>query len=305
MHPQSFRFRFHRSTVCRCKPAPSIPLSSSSRDRHEKAIGPSACGVGAERFRADALRLWALGGRADRRRGHGCSLSRHPSRVRGRTGTQRNRCPTVRTSCRGRGGARIANREPPSDHRYRLVPAWIDPDGNRTRLRKPGGVSDHLAGARPKGRGDLAGARPVRAVSEQDTVTRLDTQDGQVLVMSALVMAFLFLPLSVFVVDTAFVDSSYAQLGETLQASAEDGASSIDVAAYRSSNGQTVRLDPVQAKAVADGSIKAAAVRGLHSWTVLVSGSRVTVTGTLSVQLMVLGTATLSESRSAIFAYGQ
>jgi hypothetical protein len=136
-------------------------------------------------------------------------------------------------------------------------------------------------------------------------VKRLDTQKGQVLVMSAMVMAFLFLPLSVFVIDTALVDSSYAQLGETLQASAEDGASSIDIAAYRSSNGQTVRLDPVQAKTVVDSSITAAAVPGLRSWTVTVSGSRVTVTGTLSVQLMVLGTATLSESRSAIFAYGQ
>ena len=136
-------------------------------------------------------------------------------------------------------------------------------------------------------------------------MTRLDTQKGQVLVMSALVMAFLFMPLSVFVIDTALVDSSYAQLGETLQASAEDGASSIDVAAYRSSNGQIVRLDPVQANAVADGSIHTAAVPGLHSWTVTVIGPRVTVTGTLSVQLMVLGTATLSESRSAIFSYGQ
>jgi hypothetical protein len=123
--------------------------------------------------------------------------------------------------------------------------------------------------------------------------------------MSALVMAFLFLPLSVFVIDTALVESSYAQLGETLQASAEDGASSIDVAAYRSSNGQIVRLDNVQAKAVADASIKAAAVPGLRVWTVTVIGSRVTVTGTLSVQLMVLGTATLSESRSAMLAYGQ
>jgi hypothetical protein len=136
-------------------------------------------------------------------------------------------------------------------------------------------------------------------------VTRLDAQKGQVLVMSALVMAFLFLPLSVFVIDTALVESSYAQLGETLQASAEDGASSIDVAAYRSSNGQIVRLDTVQAKAVADASIKAAAVPGLRVWTVTVIGSRVTVTGTLSVQLMVLGTATLSESRSAMLAYGQ
>src|SRR6266849_1705514 len=305
MHPRSCRYRFHRSTVCQCKRAPSTPLSSSSRDRHEEAIGTSACGVGVERFRADVLRLRALGGRADRRRGHGCSLSRHPSRVRGRTGAQRNRGPTVRTSRRCRGGARIADREPPSDNRHRLVPAWIDLDGDRTRLRKHGGVSDHLAGARPKGRGDLAGARTYRAVSEQDTVTRLDCQKGQVLVMSALVMAFLFLPLSVFVIDTALVDSSYAQLGETLQASAEDGASSIVVAAYRSSNGQIVRLDPIQAKTVADRSIATAAVPGLKSWTVTVSGSRVTVTGTLSVQLMVLGNAALSESRSAIFAYGQ
>ena len=130
-------------------------------------------------------------------------------------------------------------------------------------------------------------------------------QEGQVLVMSALVMAFLFLPLSVFVIDTALVDSSYAQLGETLQASAEDGASSIDVAAYRSSNGQVVRLDPIEAKAVVNRSITAASLPGVESWTVTVSGPRVTVTATASVQLMVLGTATLTESRSAIFAYGQ
>ena len=136
-------------------------------------------------------------------------------------------------------------------------------------------------------------------------MSRLDTQKGQILVMSALVMTFLFLPLSVFVIDTALVNSSYAQLGETLQASAEDGASSIDVAVYRSSNGRIVRLDPVEAKAVADRSITAAAVPGLRSWTVTVIGSRVTVTGTLSVQLMVLGNATLSESRSAILTYGQ
>ena len=136
-------------------------------------------------------------------------------------------------------------------------------------------------------------------------MTVLDAQKGQVLVMSGLVMAFLFLPVSVFVIDTALVDSSYAQLGETLQASAEDGASSIDVSAYRNSNGQTVRLDPLQAKVVVDRSMKAASLPGVQSWTVTVSGSRVTVTGTISVQLMVLGTATLSESRSAIFAYGQ
>jgi hypothetical protein len=136
-------------------------------------------------------------------------------------------------------------------------------------------------------------------------MTVRQSQEGQVLVMSALVMAFLFLPLSVFVIDTALVDSSYAQLGETLQASAEDAASSIDVAAYRSSNGQVVRLDPVEAKAVVDRSMKAASLRGVQSWTVTISGPRVTVTAAISVQLMVLGTAQLTETRSAIFAYGQ
>ena len=136
-------------------------------------------------------------------------------------------------------------------------------------------------------------------------MTGIKRQDGQVLVMSALVMAFLFLPLSVFVIDTSLVDSSYGQLGETLQASAEDGASSIDVAAYRNSNGQVVRLDPAEAKAVVDRSMKAAALPGVRSWIVAVDGPRVTVSATMSVQLMVLGTATLTESRSAIFAYGQ
>ena len=136
-------------------------------------------------------------------------------------------------------------------------------------------------------------------------MTGVNRQDGQVLVMSALVMAFLFLPLSVFVIDTSLVDSSYGQLGETLQASAEDGASSIDVAAYRNSNGQVVRLDPIEAKAVVDRSMKAAALPGVPSWTVVVDGPRVTVSATMSVQLMVLGTSTLTESRSAIFAYGQ
>ena len=136
-------------------------------------------------------------------------------------------------------------------------------------------------------------------------MTGRQSQEGQVLVMSALVMAFLFLPLSVFVIDTALVDSSYAQLGETLQASAEDGASSIDVAAYRSSNGQVVRLDPIEAKAVVDRSMKAASLPGVQSWTVLITGPRVTVTADISVQLMVIGTAKLTESRSAIFAYGQ
>ncbi len=130
-------------------------------------------------------------------------------------------------------------------------------------------------------------------------------QEGQVLVMSALVMAFLFLPLSIFVIDTALVEAGYTQLGETLQASAEDGASSIDEAIYRSSNGKTVVLDPVQATAVADQSMRLSGVPGLDSWEVVVQGSRVTITGKMSVELLVLGKATLSESRSAMLAYGQ
>ncbi len=130
-------------------------------------------------------------------------------------------------------------------------------------------------------------------------------QEGQVLVMSALVMAFLFLPLSIFVIDTALVEAGYTQLGETLQASAEDGASTIDEALYRSSNGKTVALDPVQAEVVADRSMRASGVLGLDSWDVVVQGSRVTITGKLSLDLLVLGKATLTESRSATLAYGQ
>jgi hypothetical protein len=133
----------------------------------------------------------------------------------------------------------------------------------------------------------------------------LARQEGQILVMSALVMAFLFVPLSVFVIDTALVESGYAQLGETLQASAEDGASTIDEAAYRSSNGRVVVLDPVQAKIVVDRSIHASAMPGLSSWSVEIQGQRVTITGHLTVQLLVLGKATLTESRSASYAFGQ
>ncbi len=130
-------------------------------------------------------------------------------------------------------------------------------------------------------------------------------QKGQVLVMSALVMAFLFLPLSIFVIDTALVESGYAQLGETLQASAEDGASTIDEAAYRSSGGKTVALDAVQAKVVADRSMRVSGIPGLAPWDVTVQGSRVTITGRLEVQLLLVGKATLTESRSASLVYGQ
>jgi len=130
-------------------------------------------------------------------------------------------------------------------------------------------------------------------------------EHGQMLVLAAVVMAFLFLPLSVFVIDDALVASGYTQLGDTLQAAAEDGASTIDQTAYRSSGGTKVILDTSGAQQVAGRSLKVAALPGLDDWKVDVTGQRVTVSGTLTVPLLVLGTATLKEARSATFAYGQ
>lgn len=137
------------------------------------------------------------------------------------------------------------------------------------------------------------------------SVQRRRQQQGQVLVMSAAVMAFLFVPLCVFVIDTGLVAASYAQLGETLQAAAEDGASSIDQNAYRSSNGQQVTLDAASAQQTADRSLRVSGMPGLQSWTVEVKGNTVTTTGVVKLPLLVLGTASLKESRSASFAYGQ
>ena len=131
-----------------------------------------------------------------------------------------------------------------------------------------------------------------------------DGERGQILVLSALVMTFLFIPLAIFLVDTSLFESAYAQLGETLQASAEDGASTVDEATLRSSNGQTVVLDPALARATADTSMSASHLAGLVSWTSTASRQRVTVTATIAVPLMVLGTAHLTASRSATFAYG-
>ena len=128
---------------------------------------------------------------------------------------------------------------------------------------------------------------------------------GQVLVLSAIVMALLFLPLSIYVIDTAIVESSYAQLGEALQASAEDGASSIDQPLYRSSNGHTVVLDAANARQVTDRSMGISHLPGLDTWSVVVTSRTVTVTGRLRVQLLVLGSTTLTETRSASLAFGQ
>jgi len=128
---------------------------------------------------------------------------------------------------------------------------------------------------------------------------------GQMMVLSAVVMAFLFLPLSIFVIDDALVASGYTQLGEALQASAEDGASSLDEAAYRSSEGKVVQLDPAAAREVAARSLDVSGLSGLEDKTVEVRGPRVTVSATLRVPLLVIGAATLKEARSATLAYGQ
>ncbi len=127
-------------------------------------------------------------------------------------------------------------------------------------------------------------------------------QKGQILVLAALVMAFLFVPLAVFVIDTGLVEAGYAQLGETLQASAEDGASSLNEAAYRESG--VVALDPIAAQQVVDRSMRASGIPGLDRWSVVVQRNTVTVTGTLRIPLVALGTATLTESRSATFVLG-
>ncbi len=132
-----------------------------------------------------------------------------------------------------------------------------------------------------------------------------EQQEGQILVLSAIVMAFLFLPLSIFVIDTGLVEAGYIQLGETLQASAEDGASMIDEASYRSSDGRTVLLDAMAARETTERSLRVSQLPGLDSWTVTVQGQTVTVKGQLKVKLLLLGPASLTESRSATFAYGQ
>ena len=130
-------------------------------------------------------------------------------------------------------------------------------------------------------------------------------QEGQILVLSAIVMALLFVPLCVLVIDTGLVEASYSQLSETLQASAEDGASMIDQDAYRASDGRTVVLDQSSAKATVDSSMRASQLQGLQTWQATVASNRVTVRGTVQVHLLVLGAATLSATRSADFRYGQ
>ncbi len=130
-------------------------------------------------------------------------------------------------------------------------------------------------------------------------------REGQILVLAAIVFAFLFIPLGVFVVDTGLVEASYAQLNETVQAAAEDGASTLDEGLYRASNGRTVELDPAQARRVAGRALSVSSLPGLDSWQVDVRGRTVTVTARMTVRLFVLGSAVLKITNSARLAYGQ
>ena len=128
-------------------------------------------------------------------------------------------------------------------------------------------------------------------------------QEGQTLVLAAMVLAFLFVPLGVYVIDSGLVESGYAQLSETLQASAEDGASMIDESAYRSS--ASAVLDPASARGVADRSMRISRMPGLQSWTINVQGNTVTVTARLRVALFAVGSSTITQSRDARLAIGQ
>ena len=130
-------------------------------------------------------------------------------------------------------------------------------------------------------------------------------QQGQILVLAAILMTFFFIPLAILVVDTGLVESNYAQLNETVQAAAEDGASMLDEGLYRSSNGRIVQLDPVLARQVTDQALRVSRLRGLGPWHVDIRGTTVSVTAKVTVQLFVLGNATPATSKSARLAYGQ
>ncbi len=125
------------------------------------------------------------------------------------------------------------------------------------------------------------------------------------LVMGALLMAFFFVAISVFVIDTGLLEAGYQQLSETLQSSSEDAANQVDVEVLRANAGAAPALDPVAARATAGRSLVASQIPGLQSWSVRIAGDRVAVTATVRVRLFVLGTTSLTETRAARLAYGQ
>ncbi len=127
---------------------------------------------------------------------------------------------------------------------------------------------------------------------------------GQILVFSALLMTLFFLPLAVLVIDTGLVEAGYAQLSETVQAAAEDGASTLNEDLYRSTGGTAVELDAGKAQSVADRALAISRLSALGPWQVTVRGNVVTVTARQRVRLFILGAATISTTRSARLAYG-
>jgi hypothetical protein len=135
-------------------------------------------------------------------------------------------------------------------------------------------------------------------------MTTHDAEQGQVLVIAAAFMALVFLPLAVLVIDGGLVESAYAQLGETLQASAEDGASMIDVDVLRRGDGQQVVLNPDVARTTCERSIRASGMPGIVSTTVTVRGDTVTASATIRVDLLIVGAVAITETRSAGFRYG-
>jgi hypothetical protein len=128
---------------------------------------------------------------------------------------------------------------------------------------------------------------------------------GQILVMTAAVLAFLFVPVCVFLVDTGLVEASYAQLGETLQASVEDGASQIDQQAFRQSGGQQAMLDQAAAKQTCERSLETSGLPGLEVVSVTTTATTVTATATVHVRLLIVGSASVTQTRSASFVLGR
>ncbi len=128
---------------------------------------------------------------------------------------------------------------------------------------------------------------------------------GQVLVMAAAVMAFLFLPLCMFLIDTGLVEASYGQLGETLQASVEDGASQIDQQAFRQSGGQNAVLDQAAAMQICQRSLETSGLPGLEIVSIKTTPTTVTATASVHVPLLIVGSASVTQTRSAGFALGR
>ncbi len=128
---------------------------------------------------------------------------------------------------------------------------------------------------------------------------------GQVLVMAAAVLAFLFVPLCVFLVDTGLVEASYGQLGETLQASVEDGASQIDQQVFRLSGGQSAVLDQAAARQTCEHSLETSGFAGLEVVSIKTTATTVTATATVHVRLLVVGSASVTQTRSAGFVLGR